>query len=181
MQTSVDLGQQTIRSFGDRDVTRSYDHSRYSQKSRSTGPLENLAQETTASSSRVPSSQGEEDQRPVYERHILRELGLEPGIHGAQEPQEYEHNVPDDELCTLSLCEMTESYLSYFDSYNGEDDLDYDGSSRKGKGRATDSATDSETTPPRARVQVPFRMLPPELTRPSPYFLAQSIHEEELL
>ncbi|KAF9301894.1 hypothetical protein BGZ74_006141 [Mortierella antarctica] len=181
VQTSVDLGQQTIRSFGDRDVTRSYDHSRYSQKSRSTGPLENLAQETTASSSRVPSSQGEEDQRPVYERHILRELGLEPGIHGAQEPQEYEHNVPDDELCTLSLCEMTESYLSYFDSYNGEDDMDYDGSSRKGKGRATDSATDSETTPPRARVQVPFRMLPPELTRPSPYFLAQSIHEEELL
>ncbi|KAG0093529.1 hypothetical protein BGZ92_005004 [Podila epicladia] len=181
VQTSVDLGQQITRSFGDRDVTRSYDHSRYSQKSRSTGLLENLAQETTASSSRVPSSQGEEEQRPVYERHILRELGLEPGMNGEQESQEYEHNVPDDELCTLSLCEMTESYLSYFDSYNGEDDLDYDRSSRKGKGRATDSATDSETTPPRARVQVPFRMLPPELTRPSAYFLAQSIPEEEIL
>ncbi|KAG0040951.1 hypothetical protein BGZ82_005502 [Podila clonocystis] len=180
VQTSVDLGQQTSRSYGDRDVTRSYDHSRYSQKSRSTGPSENLAQETTASSSRVPGSQGEDEQRPVYEQHILRELGLEPGIHGEQEPQEYEHNVPDDELCTLSLCEMTESYLSYFNSY-GEDDMDYDRSSRKGKGRATDSATDIETTPPRARVQVPFRMLPPELTQPSAYFLAQSIPEEELM
>ncbi|KAG0023256.1 hypothetical protein BGZ81_008184 [Podila clonocystis] len=180
VQTSVDLGQQTSRSYGDRDVTRSYDHSRYSQKSRSTGPSENMAQETTASSSRVPGSQGEEEQRPVYEQHILRELGLEPGIHGEQEPQEYEHNVPDDELCTLSLCEMTESYLSYFNSY-GEDDMDYDRSSQKGKGRATDNATDIETTPPRARVQVPFRMLPPELTRPSAFFLAQSIPEEEIL
>ncbi|KAG0335647.1 hypothetical protein BG000_007359 [Podila horticola] len=181
VHTSADLGQQTIRSFGDRDVTRSYDHSRYSQKSRSTGPPENLAHETAASSSRVPSSQGEEEQRPAYERHILRELGLESGIHGEQEPQEYEHNVPDDELCTLSLCEMTESYLSYFDSYNGDDDLDYDRSSRKGKGRATDSATDSETTPPRGRIQVPFRMLPPELTQRSAFFLTQSIPEEEPL
>ncbi|KAF8953763.1 hypothetical protein BGZ52_003602 [Haplosporangium bisporale] len=169
--SSVDLGQQTTQSFGDREATRSYEHSRYSQISRSTGPPENIAQEST-SSSRVPSSQSEEVPRPVHERHILRELGLGPGIDG-EELHEYEHNVPDDELCTLSLCDMTESYWSYYNSYSGERDEQDFNKSRKGKERASDSA---ETTPPRAhRVQVPFRMLPPELTQPSAYYLAQSI------
>ncbi|KAF9423063.1 hypothetical protein BGZ94_008404 [Podila epigama] len=116
-----------------------------------------------SSSSRVPLGDFRERSNIQCDRHILQDLNvtstLDTRLLEREDKQEFvredtlselDHNVPDDELCTLSMRETTESYWSFVDSSTEE----VEGNNFIPRG------------PKKLPVQVPERLLPPELIMP---------------